>query len=164
MVSLAILGSPDLLNYWIFIIERTLIHTEQFLFILGCSVEWLPWRTCVQLHSLPIHSSWQCSKRSNSSQCPFVKSAFKSYIEIRAFCDNVYSLSWYYQSIFLAQRLKIACLSLNFKLWTAEFTNLYFVISPHCNNHFFKVFHSFNLNSGAGSKGYVYEIVSHFLK
>ena len=71
LVSLTILGCPDLLNYWIFIIERTLIHTEQF--ILGCSVEWLPWRTCVQLHSLPIHSSWQCSKRSNYSQCPLLR-------------------------------------------------------------------------------------------
>ena len=51
------MGSSDLINCWIFIIERTLMHTEQFLFILGCSVEWLPWRTYVQLHPLPIHSS-----------------------------------------------------------------------------------------------------------
>ena len=118
MVSLTILGSPDLLNYWIFIIERTLIHTEQF--ILGCSVEWLPWRNCVQLHSLPIHSSWQCSKRSNSSQCPFVKSALRSFVEMRASWDNLHSLTWYYQSIFLAPRLKIVCLRLNFNFRQAE--------------------------------------------
>ena len=34
--------------------------------------------------------------------------------------DNLHSLTWYYQSIFLAPRLKIVCLRLNFNFRQAE--------------------------------------------